>query len=164
MAIPLRLCWGQLDSVWMNWLLKSQLYPEMPVKTCSLCTAPCSHSPSWSFFLQLHTQKALTPCAHKLGEGGDSQVSALALPWSVSRRPGTCTGQLALNYLLWLFNAAERESAPHLLRIQEYPAKSLAARKYWLTGGRLLQSWNSSSANILPQFPRSSQGYGCPSW
>lgn len=142
MAIPLRLCWEQLDSVWMTWLLESQQYPGMPIQTCPV------HGSLQPFSFQRLFPSAphaggLDPMS-SLGGGGCSQVSALALCWSVSRRPGTCTGQLTLSDVLWLFTAAQRESAPHLLKIQEYPAESLAAPKYWLIGGSLLQSWNSS--------------------
>lgn len=74
----------------------------------------------------------------------EEEAALRCLPWLCPDLSpggqGHAQGSSPLNYLLWLFTAAQRESAPHLQKIQEYPAKSLAARKYWLIGGRLLQS------------------------
>lgn len=112
MAIPLRLCWEQLDSVWMNWLLNSQLYPEMPVKTCPHCARLPAAILLPEAFSFCFTRRKPWPRVHtSLGGGGCSQVSALALHWSVSRRPGTRTGQLWITCQGYLLQ--QSVSQPH---------------------------------------------------
>lgn len=95
MAMPLRLCWEQLDSVWMNWLLKSQLHPEMPVKTCP----PCAQ------LLQPFSFQKLFPSASR-PEGFDPVCTQAGRRWLFS---GVCPG-LAL---LCLREARDMHRAAH---------------------------------------------------
>lgn len=137
MVIPPRLCWEQLDSVWMNWLLKSQLHPELPVKTCPHCAHLHAASLSPEAFSFCFSGRSPRLHVHtSLGEGSCSWVPAPALPWSVPGRPGTSTGLLTPEWSVTAIYCS-RAWGSHTpdWQQQEYPAKSLATIQYWFIGG-----------------------------